>query len=67
MTTDNSENFQDTWGVSSLMIKFLTAAFLDRRLKDVQTLGNATGNISEFLSFTTHALKNIANSRGLRF
>jgi ubiquinone biosynthesis protein COQ9 len=55
MTTDHSENFEDTW------------AFLDRRLNNVQTLGKLTGNVSEYLSFTGHALKNIANSRGMRF
>jgi len=55
MTTDKSDNFDDTW------------AFLDRRLKDVQSLGKVTGNVSEYVSFTAHALKNIANSRGLRF
>jgi hypothetical protein len=65
MTTDKSENFEDTWGkpLSTLLI----VAFLDRRLEDVQSLGEAANNIFEYLSFTIHALKNIANSRGLRF
>jgi hypothetical protein len=66
MTTDNSENFEDTWGMSSQRL-CLTIAFLDRRLKDVQTFGKVTSNISEYFSFTAHALKNIANSRGIRF
>jgi len=66
MTTDNSENFEDTWGTLAHVL-WLMKAFLDRRLKDVQTIGKVTGNVSEYLSFTIHALKNIANSRGLRF
>jgi len=55
MTTDKSEDFQDTW------------EFLDRRLGDVHSLGKTTSNIPEYVSFTAHALKNIANSRGMRF
>ena len=64
MTTDTSENFQDTWG--KLVPFFLTGEFLDRRLKDVQSFGEITSNISEYISFTTRSLRNIANSRGMR-
>lgn len=66
MTTDKSENFEETWGISQFIITRLTVAFLDRRLEDVHTLGKTTNNISEYVSFTAYALKNIANSRGIR-
>ena len=52
-------------GFISLCLLLITA-FLDRRLRDVQSIGRVTGNISEYLSFTAHAVKNIANSRGIR-
>ena len=66
MTTDKSEDFQDTWGITDNWWT-LIVEFLDRRLGDVQSLGKTTNNISEYVSFTAHALKNIANSRGMRF
>lgn len=66
MTTDNSDNFEDTWGKMYILAS-LIIAFLDRRLQDVQSFGKVANNISEHLSFTLHALKNIANAQGPRF
>ena len=66
MTTDKSEDFKDTFGVLVVWMK-LIVEFLDRRLGDVHSLGRLTGDVSEYVSFTAHAIKNIANSRGMWF
>jgi len=65
MTTDKSEDFKDTLGMLVIEKKKLTVDFLDRRLGDVRSLGRLTGDVSEYVSFTAHAIKNIANSRGM--
>lgn len=66
MTTDKSEGFKETFGISCVWLK-LNLDFLDRRLADVHLLGKITGDVSEYLNFTAHAIKNIANSRGMWF
>jgi hypothetical protein len=66
MTTDKSDDFKATFGISSSERK-LIVDFLDRRLGDVHSLGKMAGDVSQYVNFTAHAIKNIANSRGMWF
>ena len=54
MTTDKSPDFVDT------------REFLDRRLRDVQTVGGAMGSVGQWVGFTAHAGLNILRSKGVR-
>lgn len=54
MTTDKSADYHET------------REFLDRRLKDVQTVGSAVGNVGQWVGFTAHAGLNVLRSKGVR-
>ncbi|KAH8661385.1 COQ9-domain-containing protein [Tricladium varicosporioides] len=54
MTTDKSANYHET------------GEFLDRRLKDVQDMGSAVGNVGQWIGFTAHAGLNVLRSKGVR-
>lgn len=54
MTTDRSEGFKDT------------KDFLDRRFEDSAKVGNAVGNLGQWLGFTAHASINVLRSKGVR-
>lgn len=54
MTSDQSEGFRET------------KEFLDRRFEDTMTLGNAAGNISQWVGFTAGAAVNVLRSKGMR-
>ncbi|BFZ54230.1 Ubiquinone biosynthesis protein coq9, mitochondrial [Savitreella phatthalungensis] len=55
MTQDRSQDFNETM------------AFLDRRLRDVSTLGRSWTEISTFVGFQLWQARNIAASKGLKF
>jgi ubiquinone biosynthesis protein COQ9 len=54
MTTDKSTEFADT------------KEFLDRRFKDVQTVGSVIGGMAQWAGFTAHAGLNVLRSKGVR-
>lgn len=54
MTTDKSLNYVDT------------REFLDRRFRDVQTVGGAIGSIGQWVGFTASAGLNVLRSKGVR-
>lgn len=54
MTRDTSEGFRET------------REFLDRRFEDSRTLGEAVGNITQWIGFTAGAAVNVLRSKGVR-
>jgi ubiquinone biosynthesis protein COQ9 len=54
MTTDTSNDFQET------------EQFVDRRLKDVQTIGGTMGQLGQFVGFWAGSSVNLARSWGMR-
>ena len=54
MTADKSMDYKDT------------REFLDRRFKDVQVVGEALGNFTEWMGFTASAGVNVLRSKGVR-
>lgn len=54
MTTDKSTDFRDT------------KEFLDRRFRDMQVVGSAVGNFTQWAGFTVSAAVNVARSKGIR-
>ena len=54
MTTDRSTDFKDT------------RDFMDRRFRDVQSLGSAVGGLTQWVGFTASAMVNVARSKGVR-
>ena len=54
MTTDKSTDYNDT------------KEFLDRRFKDVQIVGGALGNFTEWVGFGASAGVNVLRSKGMR-
>lgn len=54
MTQDASTDFGETW------------KFLDRRLDDVNSIGNITSNIATWVDFTAHAFSNVLQSKNFR-
>jgi ubiquinone biosynthesis protein COQ9 len=54
MTNDRSADFVDT------------RQFLDRRLDEVKTVGNALGSVGQWVGFTANAGINVLRSKGMR-
>lgn len=54
MTKDTSEGFKET------------SEFLDRRFEDSRTLGEAAGNLRQWVGFTAGAAVNVLRSKGVR-
>lgn len=54
MTQDRSDNHKDTW------------EFLDRRLKEVHTVGSSVSEISQFVGFQLWQAGNILASKGIK-
>ncbi|MCJ1330990.1 Ubiquinone biosynthesis protein coq9, mitochondrial [Thelotrema lepadinum] len=54
MTTDTSPGFAETEN------------FLDRRLHELQTMGQTLGAVSEWVGFSGRALVNVLRSKGVR-
>ena len=54
MTSDKSSEFIET------------KEFLDRRFRDIQTVGSAVGNVGQWVGFTAQASLNVLRSKGVR-
>ncbi|MCJ1319691.1 Ubiquinone biosynthesis protein coq9, mitochondrial [Xylographa vitiligo] len=54
MTTDTSANHRET------------ELFLDRRLREVQSMGKAVGSVGQWMGFTAAATINVLRSKGVR-
>ena len=54
MTRDTSDGFRET------------RQFLDRRFEDSRTLGEAAGNVTQWVGFTAGAAVNVLRSKGMR-
>ncbi|MCJ1404720.1 Ubiquinone biosynthesis protein coq9, mitochondrial [Xylographa trunciseda] len=54
MTTDTSANYKET------------ELFLDRRLREVQSIGKAVGSVGQWIGFTAASTINVLRSKGVR-
>jgi ubiquinone biosynthesis protein COQ9 len=53
-TQDTSENYKDT------------ESFVDSRLKDLKSVGDGLGAVTEWAGFTGHGVVNILRSKGMK-